>query len=98
MSESFLNINLNIAGRPYKLKVSHDEEALVRKTAKAINDKITSLQQQYFSQDKQDFLAMIALENMVKLQKQTSDAGLSTEWEVRLNDLDSLLNSILKSK
>lgn len=98
MTESYLNININIAGRPYKLKVSHDEEELVRKTAKSINDKITQLQQQYFSQDKQDFLAMIALENMVKLTKQTTDSGLSTDWDVRLNDLDALLESILRSK
>jgi len=56
-----LNIKVNVADRPYKLKVKPEEEEDVRKAAKMINDKIMEFQKSYHATDRQDYLAMVAL-------------------------------------
>lgn len=94
MSDS-LNISVTIADRPYRLKVKPDEEANVREAAKVINDKIAEYQKAYHANDKQDYLAMVALlytsENLRKgdVQIQSSD-----EVENTLNEVDSLLEQL----
>lgn len=60
MSE--LAIKVTIAGRTYPLTIKRDEEELVRSAAKLINDNITHLEQNYAVRDKQDLLAMTALQ------------------------------------
>ena len=60
MSE--LHIKVNIASRTYPLTVSSDEEEEVRKAAQFINDKIKTLESSFAVKDKQDLLAMLALE------------------------------------
>ena len=56
-----LTITVNIAERPYRLKIHRDEEALVRKAVKEINEKIKGYSNTYAFNDKQDLLAMTAL-------------------------------------
>lgn len=60
MSE--LHIKVNIAGRTYPLTVSSEEEEEVRKAALLINDKLKTLDSSFAVKDKQDLLAMLALE------------------------------------
>ncbi len=60
MSE--LHIKVNIASRTYPLTVSSDEEEEVRKAATFINDKLKTLGSSFAVKDKQDLLAMLALE------------------------------------
>ena len=56
-----ININLLIAGRSYPLKIKPQEEELVRRAAKRVNEKVQEFQEQYAAKDKQDYLAMCAL-------------------------------------
>lgn len=57
-----LHIKVNIASRTYPLTVSSDEEEEVRKAAQFINDKLKTLGNSFAVKDKQDLLAMLALE------------------------------------
>lgn len=59
---SKLSIKVKIADREYPLSVSIDEEEAVRKAAKLINDNIAKLESNYSVRDKQDLLAMTALQ------------------------------------
>ena len=87
MSE--LSIKINIANRVYPLTVKTEEEEGIRKTAKLINDRLKEYEQDYAVKDKQDLLAMCALEfgnsnNQSNKQFTEADALLS---EVKsLND------------
>lgn len=65
MSE--LSIKVNIGGRVYPLTVKSEEEENVRKAAKLINDNIKKLEENYAVKDKQDLLAMSALEFASKM-------------------------------
>ena len=59
---SDLSIKINIANRIYPLTVKSTEEEGIRKTAKMINERIKEYEQDYAVKDKQDLLAMCALE------------------------------------
>ncbi|MFZ1689011.1 MAG: cell division protein ZapA [Flavobacteriales bacterium] len=56
------SIRIEIAGRAYPLSIAHEEEANIRQAVKDINESIARLNQHYPATDKQDLLAMAALE------------------------------------
>jgi cell division protein ZapA len=60
MSE--MSIKVTIAGRIYPITVKPDEEEKVRDAAKRVDDNLKSLQSNYAVKDKQDLLAMTALQ------------------------------------
>lgn len=57
-----LSIKVIIAGRTYPLTIKREEEENVRKAAKLINDRIKEYEDNYSVRDKQDLLAMTALQ------------------------------------
>jgi len=61
-----LSIKVEIADRDYPMKVNKSEEARVRMAAKLINEKLKSYQKQFGHDDKQDLLAMTALDCVVE--------------------------------
>lgn len=96
MSEQIRNINLIIADRPYRLKISSDEEEKVRSAGKLIKEKIASFQQSYQAKDKQDYLAMTALTFCVDGLKAREDNTTSQNLENQLSELDQLLSVFLE--
>ena len=58
---SKLSINVNIGNRVYPLTIDREEEELIRKAAKRVNDNMKQLESTYSVSDKQDLLAMTAL-------------------------------------
>lgn len=57
-----IGITVNIAGRIYPLKVSASEEEVLRKVAKQIEGMIKKYEESQNVKDKQDVLAMCALQ------------------------------------
>lgn len=93
-----LNINLLIAGRPYKLKVAQDEEGYVRQAAKEINDKIADYQKTLLTRDRQDFLSMIALQattDVLQNKNKATNANIDTKLDVLEIILDKALGLTL---
>jgi cell division protein ZapA len=62
-----LSIKVTIANRIYPLTIQADEEEMVRKAAKYVNESIKNYSENYATRDKQDLLAMVALEMAAKL-------------------------------
>ncbi|HEX3386429.1 MAG TPA: cell division protein ZapA [Mucilaginibacter sp.] len=56
-----ISIKINIADRVYPLKVNMEEEEIIRRAAKLINDRIREYQENYAVRDKQDLLSMAVL-------------------------------------
>lgn len=56
-----ISIKINIADRVYPLKVNTEEEEIIRRAAKLINDRIKDYQENYAVKDKQDLLSMCVL-------------------------------------
>jgi len=58
-SAELIPINIVIADRNYRIKVSANDEEMVRKTIKKINDKILEFKTQFAGKDIQDYIAMV---------------------------------------
>ncbi len=65
-----LSIRVNVADRYYPLKVERENEEKIRKAARMINEKVLQYKQRYTDKDVQDFLAMAALQYVIKLTEQ----------------------------
>lgn len=60
MSE-LIPVNIVIADRSYRLKLASEDEELVRKTTKLINDKVIEFKNTFAGKDMQDYVAMVLL-------------------------------------
>ena len=88
-----LNINITIADRPYRLTIDREEEEVVRKAADAVNEKVKAFARNYSFKDKQDLLAMIALQYTTEaLQLNDQQKFVEEELNQRLSSLDDLLS------
>ena len=93
-----LKINIVIAGRTYPLSVNNtNEEEGMRKAANTINKLISKYEQNYAVSDKQDVLAMCALQFASKLEIQSIEKN-STDIEAikKVKELTNLVNSHLE--
>tara|TARA_R110001592_G_scaffold5081_10_gene28245 strand:- start:1169 stop:1459 length:291 start_codon:yes stop_codon:yes gene_type:complete len=93
-----LKINIVIAGRTYPLSVNNTkEEEGMRKAARAINKLISMYEQNYAVSDKQDVLAMSALQFASKLEMLSLNKNDTNEEEIKkLNELTNLVSKHLK--
>ena len=64
-----LSIRIKICDRMYPMKVRKEEEALIRESAKKINEKIAEYKTQFGTNDNQDLLAVVAFDFMLELTK-----------------------------
>jgi len=93
------SISVMIADRSYKLTIGRQEEEIVRKAAKTINDKIKEFASSYAFKDKQDLLAMIALQytsNALNLEQ--TNVYKDTKLKDKLLELDKVLEQHLDNK
>ena len=97
MSEQ-LKIKLSIANRVYPLTIAPSQEEGLRKAAKKIEAMINQFEQNYSVRDKQDVLAMCALQFASQVeQKEIDTINVSEDVQTRLSALDDLLKTHLSS-
>ncbi|MBH43750.1 MAG: cell division protein ZapA [Rickettsiales bacterium] len=79
-------IKLNIGNRIYPLNVNIEQEEVLRMAAKEINEMISKYEKSYAVKDKQDSLAMCALEiftNNKKFVMDQSQFGSNTKEKLK---------------
>ena len=97
MSEQ-LKIKLSIANRVYPLTIDPKQEEGLRKAALKIDAMIKQFEQSYSVRDKQDVLAMCALQFASQNEQKTIDNEyLNEEVEEKLGAIDQLLKEYLNS-
>lgn len=93
MSEK-LKIKLSIANRVYPLTIEANQEEGLRKAAKNIEVMIKQFEQSYSVRDKQDVLAMCALQFASQVEQKSIDkAHVNEHVEEKLKALNELLQS-----
>ena len=91
-----LKIKLSIADRVYPLTIRPEQEEGIRKAAKRINEVIKKFEQDYAVRDKQDVLAMSALQFAAEIeQNQLSSTSELQEAEIKLLELNEMLKDQL---
>ncbi len=83
-----LSIKIKIGNREYPMKVKPEEEAKIRAAGKKINERLKFYQDQFHIDDKQDLLAMVAIDAFVQL-LQTSESKDSTD-EIAMDHISKL--------
>ena len=91
-----LKIKISIADRVYPLTVDMSQEEGLRSASKKIDIMIKQFEENYAVRDKQDVLAMCALQFASKLeQKQIDKSTDNTETNERLQKINNLLAQYL---
>jgi len=91
-----LKIKLSIADRVYPLTINPSQEEGLRKAAKKIEEMIKKFEKSYAVRDKQDVLAMCALQFAAQVEQKTIDTDtISEEIEEKLLSLNKLLHKQL---
>ncbi|SFW67946.1 cell division protein ZapA [Sinomicrobium oceani] len=93
-----LRIKISIADRVYPLTIDPDQEEGLRKAAKSIEGLVKQFEQNYAVRDKQDVLAMCALQFASRLEQESiNEERGDEEVKERLEALNELLQSKLSS-
>ena len=92
-----LSIRINIADRYYPLKIDRKDEEKIRKAARSINEKVLLYKQKYTDKDTQDYLAMAALQFVMKV-IDGEDFNRDTEIYEKIRELNDELGSVLNKE
>ena len=91
----YLKIKVSIAGRVYPLNILRKDEAGIRAAAMEIDRRIKEYSANYAVEDKQDLLAMCALQFASQLEKNRSRTYMDEDTRKKLEDLhDEVIRSL----
>jgi len=92
-----LSIKVNLAERYYPLKIDRDDEEKIRRAARLINEKVLQYKQKYADKDTQDFLAMAALQFVIKVME-SEDQMDNTPFEEKVKEISEQMGNFLKKE
>ena len=97
MTDQLIPVTIVIADRSYRIRVHPNDEEVVRKTVKNINDKIIEFKTQFAGKDMQDYVAMALL--WFSTEQRTVSAGdvEKDNTSSKLDQLERMLDGYLKS-
>ncbi|GEO10633.1 cell division protein ZapA [Segetibacter aerophilus] len=98
MSKPLIPINIIVADRSYRLKIDPDDEEVVRRTLKIINEKIIDYKTNFAGKDMQDYVSMVLLWYATEQQKPTPEMTSQTGSQAKLDKLEELLNKAIPIK
>jgi cell division protein ZapA len=94
-----LTITVTIADRPYRLTIQREEEENIRKATNIINNTIKKYSENFAYNDKQDLLAMVALEQTTHaIGKETDNKKNLETLNDKLEAMDQMLLSSLREE
>lgn len=96
--EDKLKIKLSIADRVYPLTVNLSQEEGLRSASKKIDSMIKQFEENYAVRDKQDVLAMCALQFASQVEQKQVDSTIDTKDLERLKKINDLLFNYLEKK
>ena len=85
-----LVINIIIAERRYPMTIERGNEEKIRRAAKILNEQILQYRQTYAGQDNQDYMAMSALDFVLKMLKLTEQQDI----DPAIRQIDQINNEL----
>jgi cell division protein ZapA len=98
MSDSLIPINIIVADRSYRLKIKAEDEEIVRKTLKVVNEKIIDYKTNFAGKDMQDYVAMVLLWFATEQQKPSPQLLSQEGSREKLDRIEELLDKVLFQK
>lgn len=91
-----LSIKIQVAERIYPLTVKAEQEEIMRRAEKLINDRMKVYESNYSVKNKQDLLAMCALEFAVRsLELETKRTLMDENTATQLEEMEKFLSQYL---
>ena len=88
-----LSIKIKISDREYPMRVDPEDEELIRRAGKVINERVKSYQAKFGIDDKQDLLAMVAFDSTVDKMKAEGEINSSDDSVVeKVSYLNKLIS------
>jgi cell division protein ZapA len=93
--DTLIPINVIVGDRSYRVRVAAQDEEVVRKTVKVINDKLVEFKTEFAGKDMQDYIAMVVLWYATQ-QKAAEDQPLvMNDISEKYNQIEATLNRML---
>ncbi|MFL5748391.1 MAG: cell division protein ZapA [Niastella sp.] len=93
--EELIPINVLIGDRTYRIKIEPNDEEVVRKTLKLINDKIIEFKTNFAGKDMQDYVAMVVLWYATQQKAGDSQPLVDNQTAEQLGAIEKLLDRML---
>ena len=90
--DTLIPVTIVIADRTYRIKIKPEDEEVVRKTVKTINEKIVDFKTQFAGKDMQDYVSMV----LVWFATEQKAAGLSGLEADRVEDRLAAIEKLLE--
>ncbi len=95
MAEEMIPVNILLADRTYRIKTSRNDEEIVRKTVKLINDKIIEFKTNFSGKDMQDYIAMVIIWYATQNANLDNPSVLIEQLTDRLSKIEAQLDKAL---
>ena len=96
MSE-LIAISALIGDRTYRIKINPEDEEVVRRTLKTINDKIIEFKTIFAGKDMQDYVAMVLIWYATEQNASTTNTLVKENLISQLTGLENLLDAQLQN-
>lgn len=93
-----LSVKVSIANRSYPLRIQKEEEQDVLNAAQQINKRMKEFEDNYAVKDKQDLLAMCALQMLTENKDQYAGKGDKDTFINKLQEMDGILSDYLAAQ
>jgi hypothetical protein len=87
-----------IGDRNYRIKIQPEDEEVVRKSVKTINDKIIEFKTQFAGKDMQDYIAMVLVWFATEKGAGSSDGVIKDNILEKLNSLERMLDGDVEQR
>ena len=91
--EQLIAATVVIGDRTYRIKCAREDEEVVRRTVKTINDKIVEFKTQFAGKDMQDYIAMVLIWYATQT-KSDNNPALEKEMQDVLRRIEQQLDKV----
>ena len=95
MTEQLIPLNILIGDRTYRIKSLPQDEEVIRKTLKIINDKILEFKTQFAGKDMQDYIAMVLIWYATQPTNSMNNEQLEKELSAALSKIEQQIDKVL---
>ena len=93
--EELIPVNIFIGDRSYRLRIDAEDEEMLRKMVKLINDKIIEFKSSFAGKDMQDFIAMVLIWFATEQKKSGNEKLQIQETSEKLFALEEMIDKAL---
>lgn len=94
--EELIPITITIADRSYRIKVAPQNEELVRKTIKFLNDKVFEFKTHFAGKDMQDYVSMVMAWYATQPQATVAQGIAQDAVQLELERLEDIIDKALE--